>query len=71
MTWDDSRIVVSNGQPYRVGWRNGWFSIQRVQKHPEEDEYVPARAIHGDGKAEIVSFPPGKTDELIEAINQR
>lgn len=65
MKFESSRIIDSNGQPYRVGWdAHGWFSIDRVERHPETEELV------SDDSA-VVSFPMSEMDALQEAIDDR
>lgn len=63
MEYDTSEIIDSNGTKFRVGWDEfGWFSIERGEMH--EGEFYP-------DDSPITSFPPHKTDELIEIIEQR
>lgn len=55
---DKSQIIHSNGQPYRIGWWNGWFVIQRVRPVTgDPDEYT----VEGD---RFEAFPPGAAQEI-------
>lgn len=66
MDWQSSRIINSNGQRYRVGWdEHGWFSLTRVEPHPEKDEWVKPE------DAEMVTLSPAAAEGLIEAYDEQ
>lgn len=71
MDWDESEIIDSNGQKYRVGWDEfGWFSIQRVEPHLTEDRYVPETDEDGM-KFPLTSFTPDGAETVRELIEER
>lgn len=57
---EQSTILDSNGTQYEIGRsEHGWLTIRRVEEvHPEHLRVL----------SEEMAFPPGKKDQVIEAI---